>query len=98
MTPIAARCRFSRVPPRRPTAIPRSSSTCKSSRPITRLEVLMSSHRESPEISKDPAADNAYVYAFVSPDDPRTCTLISNVVPLQDPHGCPNFFGFGDDV
>ena len=30
----------------------------------------MSSHREAPEISKDPAADNADVYAFVSPDKP----------------------------
>ena len=31
----------------------------------------MSSHREAPEISKDPVADNADVYAFVSPDDPH---------------------------
>ena len=31
----------------------------------------MSSHREAPEISKDPVADNTDVYAFVSPDDPR---------------------------
>jgi hypothetical protein len=58
----------------------------------------MSSHREAPEVSKDPAADNADVYAFVSPDDPSTVTLISNFVPLQDPPGGPNFFEFGDDV
>jgi hypothetical protein len=58
----------------------------------------MSSHREAPEISKDPAADNADVYAFVSPDSPGTITLISNFVPLQDPPGGPNFFEFGDDV
>jgi hypothetical protein len=58
----------------------------------------MSSHREAPEISKDPAADNADVYAFVSPDRPNTATLISNFVPLQDPPGGPNFFEFGDDV
>jgi hypothetical protein len=58
----------------------------------------MSSHREAPEISKDPAADNADVYAFVSPDNPQTVTLISNFVPLQDPPGGPNFFEFGDDV
>ena len=31
---------------------------------------LMSSHREAPEISKDPVADNTDVYAFVSPDNP----------------------------
>jgi len=58
----------------------------------------MSSHREAPEISKDPVADNADVYAFVSPDNPDTVTLISNFVPLQDPPGGPNFFEFGDDV
>jgi hypothetical protein len=58
----------------------------------------MSSHREAPEISKDPVADNTDVYAFVSPDNPGTVTLISNFVPLQDPPGGPNFFEFGDDV
>src|SRR5438270_6209890 len=58
----------------------------------------MSSHREAPEISKDPVADNADVYAFVSPDRPSTVTLISNFVPLQAPPGGPNFFEFGDDV
>ena len=30
----------------------------------------MSSHREAPEISKDPVADNTDIYAFVSPDVP----------------------------
>src|SRR5947209_5654369 len=58
----------------------------------------MSSHREAPEISKDPVADNADVYAFLSPDRPDTVTLISNFVPLQGPPGGPNFFEFGDDV
>ena len=58
----------------------------------------MSSHREAPEISKDPVADNTDVYAFVSPDSPKTVTLIANFIPLQDPPGGPNFFEFGDDV
>jgi hypothetical protein len=58
----------------------------------------MSSHREAPSISQDPAADNADVYAFVSPDDPTTVTILSNFVPLQGPPGGPNFFEFGDDV
>ena len=58
----------------------------------------MSSHREAPEISKDPVADNADVYAFVSPDAPDTVTIISNFVPLQSPAGGPNFYEFGDDV
>ena len=58
----------------------------------------MSSHREAPEISKDPVADSTDVYAFVSPDKPSTVTLIANYVPLQEPAGGPNFYEFGDDV
>jgi Domain of unknown function (DUF4331) len=58
----------------------------------------MSSHREAPEISKDPVADSTDVYAFVSPDRSDTVTLISNYVPLEEPPGGPNFFEFGDDV
>ena len=30
----------------------------------------MSSHREAPQISKDPVPDSTDVYAFVSPDAP----------------------------
>jgi hypothetical protein len=59
---------------------------------------MMSSHREAPEISKDPVADNTDVYAFVSPDRPDTVTLIANYIPLQAPSGGPNFYEFGDDV
>ena len=58
----------------------------------------MSSHREAPGISKDPVADSSDVYAFVSPDQPDTVTLIANYVPLQGPAGGPNFYEFGDDV
>jgi hypothetical protein len=58
----------------------------------------MSSHREAPEISKDPAADSTDVYAFVSPDRPDTVTLIANYIPLQEPASGPNFYEFGDDV
>lgn len=58
----------------------------------------MSSHREAPEISKDPVADNTDVYAFVSPDAPDTVTLIANFIPFQNPQGGPNFYEFGDDV
>jgi len=58
----------------------------------------MSSHREAPEISRDPVADNTDTYAFVSPDKPGTVTIITNYVPLEDPPGGPNFFEFGDDV
>ena len=58
----------------------------------------MSSHREAPEISKDPVADSTDTYAFVSPDAPNTVTIITNYIPLEDPAGGPNFFEFGDDV
>lgn len=58
----------------------------------------MSSHREAPEISKDPVADNTDVYAFVSPQRPKSVTLIANFIPLQKPDGGPNFYEFGDDV
>jgi hypothetical protein len=58
----------------------------------------MSSHREAPEISKDPVADNTDVYAFVSPDKPDTVTIITNYLPAEVPAGGPNFFEFGNDV
>jgi len=58
----------------------------------------MSSHREAPEIAKDPVADSADLYAFVSPDRPDLVTIIANYVPLQGPDGGPNFYSFGDDV
>ena len=58
----------------------------------------MSSHREAPEVSKDPVIDSTDLYAFVSPDKPDTVTLIANYVPLQGPAAGPNFFEFGDDV
>jgi len=58
----------------------------------------MSSHREAPEISKDPVADSTDLYAFLSPDNPDTVTLIANYVPLESPDGGPNFYEFGDDV
>src|SRR6266566_1938724 len=58
----------------------------------------MSSHREAPEIAKDPVADSTDLYAFVSPDRPRTVTMIANYIPLQEPAGGPNFYEFGNDV
>jgi len=49
-------------------------------------------------MAKDPVADSTDVYAFVSPDRPRTVTLIANYIPFQTPDGGPNFYEFGDDV
>lgn len=51
-----------------------------------------SSHREAPYIITDPSADNTDTYAFVSPDDPDSVTLIANWIPFQEPGGGPNFF------
>lgn len=58
----------------------------------------MSSHREAPEISKDPVADNTDTYVFVSPDRSDTVTIIANYIPLEEPDGGPNFYEFGEDV
>jgi hypothetical protein len=57
-----------------------------------------SSHREAPLISGDPRADNTDVYAFVSPDQPGTVTIIATYIPLQEPAGGPNFNAFDDSV
>ena len=51
-----------------------------------------SSHREAPQTLRDPLVDNTDVYAFVSPDEPDTTTLIANFQPFQDPSGGPNFY------
>lgn len=57
-----------------------------------------SSHREAPLIAADPQADNTDLYAFVSPDDPSSVTIISNWIPFEAPAGGPNFFAFGQGV
>ena len=80
-------------------AAPADTRLTKTIHTLSDLEVAhMSSHREAPAISKDPVADNTDTYAFVSPDDPDTVTIISNYLPLEAPFGGPNFFEFGDDV
>jgi hypothetical protein len=58
----------------------------------------LSSHREAPQISKDPTADSTDLYAFVSPDVAGTVTIIANYIPLEAPDGGPNFYEFADDV
>ena len=57
-----------------------------------------SSHREAPLIGDDPAADNTDVYAFVSPDNPETVTIIANYIPFEDPAGGPNYYAFDPNV
>jgi hypothetical protein len=57
-----------------------------------------SSHREAPLISSDPLADNTDVYAFRSPDDTNTITIIAAYVPIQFPQGGPNYYSFGENI
>jgi hypothetical protein len=61
-------------------------------------ELEASSHREAPMISNDPLADNTDLYAFRSPDDTTTVTIIANYIPLQLPQGGPNYDSFGENV
>lgn len=55
-----------------------------------------SSHREAPLIAGDPRADNTDVYAFVSPDDEDSVTMIANWLPFSEPNGGPNFYPWAD--
>src|SRR5438477_12168871 len=57
-----------------------------------------SSHAEAPLISQDPRADNTDLYAFVSPDNTNTVTMIANYIPLEGPASGPNFYSFDDTV
>jgi hypothetical protein len=60
--------------------------------------LLASSHREAPLIANDPLADNTDLYAFRSPDDPNTITIIANYIPAELPHGGPNYYSFGENI
>ncbi len=60
--------------------------------------VEASSHREAPLIANDPLADNTDLYAFRSPDDTNTVTILANYVPLQVPQGGPNYASFGENI
>ncbi|MCB0710764.1 MAG: DUF4331 domain-containing protein [Ignavibacteriae bacterium] len=60
--------------------------------------LLASSHREAPLISNDPLADNTDLYAFRSPDNPNTVTIIANYIPFELPEGGPNYYSFGENI
>ena len=57
-----------------------------------------SSHREAPLIADDPLADNVDLYAFRSPDNDNTVTIIATYVPLQLPQGGPTYYSFGENI
>lgn len=65
---------------------------------ITQSLLMASSHREAPLIANDPLADNTDLYAFRSPDDPNTVTLIACYIPAEDPFGGPNYHSFGENI
>ncbi|MBR9921200.1 MAG: DUF4331 domain-containing protein [Bacteroidetes bacterium] len=78
------------------SAINRSLLLCTLLMAASLLEA--SSHREAPLIADDPLADNVDLYAFRSPDNPEMITLIATYVPLQLPHGGPNYYSFGENI
>jgi hypothetical protein len=53
-----------------------------------------SSHREAPNTSQDPTADDTDVYAFTADDAPGSLTVVANWIPFEDPAGGPNFYNF----
>lgn len=61
-------------------------------------QVNATSHREAPLIANDPLADNTDVYAFRSPDDPTTVTLIACYIPGELASGGPNYNSFGENI
>ncbi len=65
---------------------------------LSGVEAIASSHREAPLIAVDPLADNTDVYAFRSPDDPNTITIIANYIPAELPYGGPNYYSFGENI
>jgi len=62
------------------------------------MDLVGSSHREAPLIANDPLADNTDLYAFRSPDNPNTITVIANYIPAELPYGGPNYYTFGENV
>jgi len=60
--------------------------------------VEASSHRSAPLIANDPLADNTDVYAFRSPDDTNTVTIIADYIPFELPQGGPNYASFGENI
>ncbi len=65
---------------------------------LTATVTFASSHREAPLIANDPLADNTDLYAFRSPDDPSTVTIIANYIPGELAFGGPNYYTFGENV
>jgi hypothetical protein len=65
---------------------------------VAALPAQAASHREAPVTAIDRTADITDWYAFVSPDEPGTVTLILSVDPLLEPGNGPNYFPFDDNL
>ena len=65
---------------------------------LSAIVTFASSHREAPLIADDPLADNVDLYAFRTPGNSNTITIIANYVPLQAPQGGPNYYSFGENI
>src|SRR6476659_6523636 len=57
-----------------------------------------SSHREAPAISRDPAADNTDLWAWVESGSHDKLNIVASYNPLEEPSGGPNFNQFSSDV
>ena len=62
------------------------------------LPALASSHREAPLIAEDAVADNTDLWAFTSPENNGTVSIVAGYVGFEDPAGGPNWMHFSDDV
>lgn len=60
--------------------------------------LFASSHREAPLIANDPLADNVDLYAYRNPNNPKNIVIVATYVPLQLPHGGPNYYTFGENI
>jgi hypothetical protein len=53
-----------------------------------------SSRWEASLIAGDTQSNNTDVYAFTSPDDPSSVTMVANWSPFEEPNGGPDFYPF----
>ncbi len=60
----------------------------------------LSSHREGPNVTKNPKVDATDFYMFRSYETGREdyVTIIADYLPLQDPYGGPNYFALDPDA
>ena len=64
------------------------------------MPAMASSHREAPNITKQPKVDNTDVYAFRSYEPGRQdyVTLIANFQPGENPGDGPNYYSMDPDA